>query len=455
MFNNNRDSDTKNSLKDNKNNILGFSKTKQACVIDVSSMSDPGLSRLIQNMLALQSFKPTEWSTGVTGLRLAIGQKSASWRFQYRDNLGRSRKRSLGRIDEVSIADAIALASKVQQFCKANFDPADFILSKRKRTLNCTELSLKYFDYLDSRVNEQNINAHKIRDISAREFKRDLKNHFLPRFGNMLPRHVTKDMISSLLKTAINLRTKSALSQNGRRRIWASVSGFFTWASEHIDEHPARGMRLRPGKPRHHKVKYEDLRHFWNLVEKGFVDIGENRIDLNQDARIMLKLEMLLPRRPREITSARKDEFDFESGRWIIGAERHKNSEPLAVPLPPLTLTLFREAYALSGDSQYLFPKAKKKIGKDLPVSRTYINHQFDKLKPAFPVPFQIRDLRRTIATECGAFNARDEDIDELLGHKSTRISRKHYNLHKDSERIGDLLGKWEEKLLAVVYSGM
>lgn len=74
------------------------------------------------------------------------------------------------------------------------------------------------------------------------------------------------------------------------------------------------------------------------------------------DVRIGLQLLAMLACRPSEIREARWEEFDLESGLWLIPAERMKRRREHLVPLPRQAIELLGELRYLTGAYPLLFP---------------------------------------------------------------------------------------------------
>lgn len=74
------------------------------------------------------------------------------------------------------------------------------------------------------------------------------------------------------------------------------------------------------------------------------------------DVRIGLQLLAMLACRPSEIREARWDEFDLETGMWLIPAERMKRRREHLVPLPRQAVELLCELRYLTGAYPLLFP---------------------------------------------------------------------------------------------------
>ena len=72
--------------------------------------------------------------------------------------------------------------------------------------------------------------------------------------------------------------------------------------------------------------------------------------------RLALKLMALTFVRTSELIGAKWAEFDLESARWDIPAERMKMRTPHIVPLARQTLAVLGTLQTVTGKSEWLFP---------------------------------------------------------------------------------------------------
>lgn len=74
------------------------------------------------------------------------------------------------------------------------------------------------------------------------------------------------------------------------------------------------------------------------------------------DVRIGLQLLTMLACRPSELREARWEEFNLDTGLWLIPAERMKRRREHLVPLPKQAVALLRELQNITGNYALLFP---------------------------------------------------------------------------------------------------
>ena len=79
----------------------------------------------------------------------------------------------------------------------------------------------------------------------------------------------------------------------------------------------------------------------------------------SQQSKHAARLLLLTLVRKMELMGAKKSEFDLERGLWEIPAERMKMDSPHIVPLSSQALELFRAQFAISGNSEFVFPNLR------------------------------------------------------------------------------------------------
>jgi integrase len=158
--------------------------------------------------------------------------------------------------------------------------------------------------------------------------------------------------------------------------------------------------------------------------------------------KLAIEFQLLTAQRPGAVNGARWDEIDRKRAMWTVPAARMKRSKrshwaDLAnvVSLSPQALAVLEKAYALSGDSPYVFPG--REAGK--PWSDTAIDHEIHrkqtlaKLKEHGVERFNLHDLRRTATTIMAEAGIAPHVVDRVLGHVPSGVTAEHYNLYEYS----------------------
>lgn len=92
--------------------------------------------------------------------------------------------------------------------------------------------------------------------------------------------------------------------------------------------------------------------------------------------RLAMKLMAMTFVRTTELIGARWSEFDLDSGRWDIPAERMKMKTPHIVPLSKQTVSVLRILHVVTGHGKLLFPGERdhrdRRIGRRLATCRRF-----------------------------------------------------------------------------------
>jgi integrase len=159
------------------------------------------------------------------------------------------------------------------------------------------------------------------------------------------------------------------------------------------------------------------------------------------------------------VCGAQKVEVDLKKAEWIIPARRSKSRREHSVPLSPLAVKLFREAFELSGDSEHVFPSRPrlKTVQRSQPLASHGVSHAMRlaleklglKRAPATP-----HDLRRTVATHLAGMGIGENVVARVLNHASEigkTITGSVYIRHSFSEEKRQALEAWSIELEHII----
>jgi integrase len=203
------------------------------------------------------------------------------------------------------------------------------------------------------------------------------------------------------------LRQLDGLPKSQKRHVFAAGRTLFAWMERRhlIDRSPFSRLEIPPDNPSRSRVLSDvELRSIYRTAKT-----GEGHFE-----RIVALL-VLTGQRPREIAS-----FEWS---WIKGdiiefpAAIAKNGEAWAIPIGPESQNLLLHVQKMAG-SPYVFP-ALRQAGP-----ATTVFNGWSKPKARFDRAcgvkgWQLRDLRRTFATNMQRLGVRLEVTEALLNHVS------------------------------------
>jgi integrase len=291
--------------------------------------------------------KPGRYRCGlVKGLLLQVSATGAkSWVLRY-ELRGHERMMGLGSVADFNLKEARERARQARQLLADRIDPLagkrDAEAARRlqeARKLSFAEAAQRYFDQHES----------KWRNVSHREqFLSTLKANVFPVFGGMDVAGIdTRDVLRALEPI---WKTKSITADRTRSRVeqvidWAVVRGHrppgtnpARWKG-HLDQVLPPARKLAPVE-HHAAMDYRDLPAF----------MAQLRADDNVAARA-LEFLILTAARTGEVLGAQWSEIDFDSGTWIVPAQRMKGGREHRLPLTKPVLDLLRKLPRESGNS--------------------------------------------------------------------------------------------------------
>jgi integrase len=200
--------------------------------------------------------------------------------------------------------------------------------------------------------------------------------------------------------------------------------------------------------PRERELSPSEIATFWS---------GLDGLAVTPGLRIAMKLALVTAQRIGEVSGIAKSELvlDGPAPVWTLPGERAKNDAATRVPLSPLALNLIREAWALSGDSPWLFPSR----GKDGPIDAhaatvaLFRSRDDNGLRLGLK-DFRVHDLRRTAATRMAEMGINPHTISMILNHVSasnSTITGKVYLRYNFDAEKREVLDAWGKRLEGIV----
>jgi integrase len=170
---------------------------------------------------------------------------------------------------------------------------------------------------------------------------------------------------------------------------------------------------------------------------KQIFEVLRNHPDrFTRDNYLMVLLLIALAVRKGELQEAKWAEFDLESGKWLLPAERTKTGAPILIPLSQPVAEWLNELKVRACGSEYVFPNrrtgssGRKHMGKDT-LNRAIaamfgISQSSDSRVPENEMgeiePFVPHDLRRTARTLLSELGVAPHIAERCLNHKLTGV---------------------------------
>jgi integrase len=252
--------------------------------------------------------------------------------------------------------------------------------------------------------------------------------------GDMVADRISRRDVTTALEQ--KAATGKGIAAN---RAQSLISAIFAWGVNEglVNDNPARGLKKRVTETaRERKLSPEEMRKFW---------LGIGKAAMPDAARDVLKLALLTGQRLSELCGAEASEFDFAQKLWTIPGARSKNKRSHAVPLAPLTLELFQNAFGRSG-CKYAFAGRRSRLAIR-PVNRRTVSEAWGLARGELGLDdCHIHDLRRSMASQLGEMGFSDFDIGLVLNHARAGVTQ-IYNKSEYTPQKLAMLTAWERRL--------
>jgi len=345
------------------------------------------------------------WDSELAGFGLRLQGQRRTYIAQYRAK-GRTRRVTIGTTERLTPTQARAGARKILAHASLGDDPQDEKAAQR------TAAERTFRKVVDAYLADK---QPRLRPASYKVAKLYL---------------LDGDYFRPLHKTGVNDITHPDIA--------ARLSAMFTWAMEEgwIKQNPVVGTR-KPAdpKPRDRVLSNAELVAIWNAC--GDDDFGR-----------IVRLLILLGNRSAEVGGMRAGEFDLDAGTWELPEERSKNGYAHLIDLSPAALKIVRMAFPF-GERDHLFGARASRGYTAWAYGREELNRRLNGTVK----PWQLRDLRRTVATRMGDIKVHPHVIEAALNHYSGYRAGVAgvYNRSPYRDEVKAALVRWSRHVLALV----
>jgi integrase len=259
--------------------------------------------------------------------------------------------------------------------------------------------------------------------------------YFKPLWGMPLDQITRRDVAALLLAIAGQSGRPTANCARG------VLSAFFVWSLQNglCESNPLIGApvpKLNP--PRDRVLSDAELAAVWKAADR------------NDDFSRIVRLLILLPCRRQEVGGMAWSEIDFEAEAWTVPASRSKNGRGITYPLGPMALDIIKsvpqrfERDQLFGerraDGFCSWHKCKRLLDQRTGIS----------------VPFNLHDLRRSVATRMADLGVQPHVVETVLNHQSGHRAGVSgiYNRSVYWREVAQALTMWSDHVRALVEGG-
>lgn len=347
---------------------------------------------------------------------------------------GVSRRLTLGKYPELSLAEARAQAAQAGELLKQGIDPGQkkIVELVEYRTSPTFEEAVE--SYLDwARANKK----------SWREDERMLRTEFVPHLGRAKIGDVRRKQVVALLDD----KAKTAPVQ--ANRLLAVIRKMFNFCVEReiLDATPlVQIKKVAKEAPRERSLNRHEL--VWFLHQLAGASLTTN-------TRFALLLSLMLAQRSGRIVAMRWIDFDLDDLIWDRSGKFEKNNNPIAIPLSEDVLSILKylreqqiqkvmsndperwvNSKKLPSPGPYVFPgrwptKPQTQPSLNRAMRRFYDDYVKDserleeeallRVADGYPRP-TVHDLRRTATTHMSKQGLGKEVRSRILNHKNLSV---------------------------------
>ncbi len=405
--------------------------------------------------------KLTEYAdTHEKGLSLRVTPAGIkSWTFRYRNLAGHQKRVSIGKLQDVSLAEARRQVVAHRASVASGGDPALDLATAReaakeahgKETVG--DVGEWYFDECRAGRHKPNAKAPK-RETTLNNETLYFNKHILPTLGKRKLADLSRATIQAFVNDLADKHSKSAA-----RQCRVILHGIFAFAQRQdiTDKvNPCQHVTVAAHAPRARVLSDAELKTiWWTLTPPVQVDGAP----ISSSVAYSVLLAMVTLQRRAEVTGMALSEIDREKRLWLLPPERTKNRRAHVVPLSPLALELIDLALSVrNAESDYVFPSPRN---SDQPIKPQALTRAFIRMKKALNMgDIRPHDLRRT-----GATNLTGEElgfsrfiVSQVLNHSSdTGNGAAVTSVYDRNEYLPEkrrALDAWALQLLQIVGKG-
>ena len=331
------------------------------------------------------------------GLSLRVSPAGArSWTYRYRTEAGQQKRISLGKVQDVSLADARARVVKQRAVVASGGDPVA-IAAKAKETAieefeRETVRQVGEWYFKECQAGRHRPNAKPKRESTLRTELLYFNKHILTKLGSRKLAEVDRSMVQAFVNDLADNTSKSAA-----RHCKVILHGIYTFAErqELVDKNPCQHVTVASHEPRERVLSDDELCIIWQSITP---PIDVEGLTVSAGVAYAIQLAMVTLQRRAEITGMKLSEIDRDQRIWILPSARTRNRRDHVVPLSDLALELIDKAISVRAiESDFVFPSPRS---AEKPIDPQALTHAFVRMRKALDLgDIRPHDLRRTGAT--------------------------------------------------------
>lgn len=321
---------------------------------------------------------------------------------RYQDARGRTRQFRLANAEEVSLAQARALAEKARNRVAMGEDPASDRAVARQVPTFAEFVEQRYIPF-------------------ARHYKRScatdislLNNHLLPRLGQRYLDEISREDVFEIHRQ----RKAAGAAAGSANRLVILLRYIFNlaikWETPGVGGNPAKGVKLlEENNKRERYLSLEESRHLFEAVCQSD----------NTMLRFIIPMLILTGVRKRELLDSKWEHFDIDRRLWRVPLP--KSGRARHVPLSEGAIAVLASVPRLP-DCPWAFPNPN--TGK--PFVSMYYGWDTARKRAGLP-DVRIHDLRHSFASMLINQGRSIYEVQRILGHSQIKTTQRYAHLNQ------------------------
>lgn len=340
--------------------------------------------------------KLTEYADTVEkGLSLRVtpsGEKS--WTFRYRTEARQQKRFSIGKVRDVSLADARTAVIKHRGNVAGGGDPVEDAKAAKAQAIEqyeketVSDIGEWYFRECEAGRHKPNLKRPK-RLSTINQERRYFDKYIVPAFG--------KQRLDDLKRATIQAFVNDLSTPGAARQCRIILHGIYAFAQrqELTEKNPCQHVTVPGYEARERTLSDQELGTIWKALSPPVKITGAY---VSPGVACAILLAMVTLQRRAEVTGMSLQEIDRDKRLWLIPGRRTKNHRSHAVPLSDLALVLVDRALSVrTQECAFVFPSPHD---PNRPIEPHAMTRAFGRMKKALGLDdVRPHDLRRTGAT--------------------------------------------------------
>lgn len=375
------------------------------------------------------------------GLFLQVTPTSGkTWQYRYSIN-GKQERIRIGKYPQLSLKQArIERNSYETKFVSNGITKAEI----KRNQLKENAKKILFRDFAHQFAEQKIIGQIKNEKAMLAYIEKDINNFI----GDMTIQDITPVNIRQIIDKKLDQGHPSAANQ-----VYSLLRRIFEIAVEEyelLDKSPVKKTVLsdinrKTPKMAQRALKPDEICTFYTALFQ------------NNSARatkLGLLLSLLILVRKTELTNARWQDINFDTGIWHVpqpkGFDNNKySSEAFDVYMSSQVIAILNELKSLAGASQYILPGRTP----DKTISRVVFNMAVNATLKRLPNEFghlTVHDLRRTAASQLNNLGYNSDIIEKCLNHKMLGI-RGVYNKAEYEDQRRAMMQEWSDYIFDTI----